>query len=146
MTDLNGSGDSQNDSLTQKALFYARPSFLGPPPPRHNTPSSSFVFHFLSPPYELKADVKGLLGRRGSQFTSHSAFRRPTWVLSERLVLVSQSIGPNTPSRSTNCSSSMTPTTQWPSSDRFCIIAAKAALTSSFNTRFVLSTLSKRIR
>jgi hypothetical protein len=146
MIDLNGSSDLQNDSLTQKAPFYARPSLLGPPHTRHPTPSSSFVFHFLSPPYELKTDVKGLLGRRGSQLTFHSAFRRPTWVLSERLILVSQSIGPKTPSRSTNCSSSMTPTTQWPSSDRFCIITAKATLTSSFNTRFVLSTLSKRIR
>lgn len=57
-------------------------------------------------------------GDKGSIRTAtHIPFR--FWAsdggFSERRVLVSQSIGPSTPPRSTMRSSSMTPTTQWPS-------------------------------
>jgi hypothetical protein len=83
--------------------------------PARENPSSFSFFHFLCPSYKRKTNAKRPTKWCGPR--AHIPFR--FWAsdggFSERRVLVSQSIGPNTPPCSTMRSSSMTPTTQWPS-------------------------------
>jgi hypothetical protein len=109
---IHGDPNGPRDSITGR-IFRSSNVTRASPPEETLLPFSAF--HFLRPPYALKTAAKGPSEWCGPR--AHIPFR--FWAsdggFSERRVLVSQSIGPNTPPCSTMRSSSMTPTTQWPS-------------------------------